>query len=254
VPQFSANLGFLWTGLPLADAIRAAKQAGFHAVECHFPYDFPASLIHKTLTENDIKMLGINTRRGNVDAGDNGLCALPDRVDEARSVIDQAIDYATAIECSAVHVMAGRAIGASAERAFVENLRYACIRASKHDITILIEPLNTKDAPGYFLSTTGQAIDIIEAVSTANIKLMLDLYHVELMEGALEDKIRDLMPHIGHIQFAGVPDRGPPDGGDIDFAPLFKLIDQLGYGRPLGAEYKPNGPTEQSLDWLKRYL
>jgi hydroxypyruvate isomerase len=254
VPQFSANLGFLWAELSLPDAIRAAKLAGFHAVECHFPYDVPASLVHKTLAENDIQMLGINTRRGNVDNGDNGLCALSHRVDEARCAIDQAIDYAAAIDCPAVHVMAGCAAGALAERTFVENLRYACIRASKHDITILIEPLNTKDAPGYFLSKTGQAIGIIETVSAANIKLMLDLYHVQLMEGALEDKIRDLMPHIGHIQFAGVPDRGPPDVGDIDFVPLFKLIDSLCYDRPLGAEYKPNGPTEQSLDWLKRYL
>lgn len=254
MPRFSANLGFLWTELSLPDAIKAAKLAGFHAVECHFPYDVPASLVQQTLAENDIKMIGINTRRGNVDNGDNGLCALPDRVDEARSVIDEAVDYAAAIDCPAVHVMAGCSIGALAERTFVENLRYACIRASQHNINILIEPLNTKDAPGYFLSKTGQAIDIIEAVNAANIKLMLDLYHVQLMEGALENKIRDLMPHIGHIQFADVPDRGPPDGGDIDFDPLFKLIDALGYARPLGAEYKPNGPTEQSLDWLKRYL
>ncbi|KPB01442.1 hydroxypyruvate isomerase family protein [Ahrensia marina] len=254
MPRFSANLGFLWTELPLPDAIRAAKLAGFHAVECHFPYDVPTSLVQRTLAENDIEMIGINTRRGNVDNGDNGLCALPDRVDEARSVIDQAIDYAAAIDCPTVHVMAGCAAGALAERTFVENLRYACIRASQHNITILIEPLNTKDAPGYFLSTTGQAVGILEAVSAANIKIMLDLYHVQLMEGALEDKIRNLMPYIGHIQFAGVPDRGPPDSGDIDFDPLFKLIDGLGYNRPLGAEYKPNGSTEQSLDWLKRYL
>lgn len=254
MPRFSANLGFLWAELSLPEAIAAAKAAGFDAVECHWPYDVPTELVRKALGDNDIQMLGINTRRGDITAGDNGLCALPDRVAEARSAIDEAVDYAAAIGCCAVHVMAGFSNGAAAEKAFIDNLQYACLRAEKHGITILIEPLNRFDAPDYFLSTTDHAMRIIEAVAKPNIKLMFDLYHVQLMEGDLENKIVNLLPHIGHIQFASVPDRGPPQKGEIDFAALFELIDSLGYKRPLGAEYKPNGPTEQTFEWLRPYL
>lgn len=249
MPRFSANLGFLWTELALPDTIHAAKLAGFDAVECHWPYDVPSEKVCRALNDTGLDMLGINTRKG--QTGDNGLCALPDRIDEARLAIDEAIDYAAAINCKSVHVMAGISSGPYAEVTFINNLKYACARAEKHDITILIEPLNRFDAPGYFLSTTDHALSLIKSVQSPNIKLMLDLYHVERMEGDLPNKIKSLLPHVGHIQFASVPDRGPPMGGAVDFAPLFKLIDSLGYTRPLGAEYKTKGATEPTLGWLK---
>ena len=249
--KFSANLGFLWTELFLPDAIRAAKAAGFDAVECHWPYDTPAVAVAAALEETGLQMLGLNTRRGHVAGGENGLAALPDRTSDARAAIDEAIAYANAIKCGSVHVMAGFASGALAQDTFVANLAYACAQAASHNITILIEPLNRYDAPGYFLTTTTQAIDLIGAVDAPNLKLMFDCYHVQLMEGDLSHKLSDLMPYIGHIQFASVPDRGPPDRGEVNYDHLFNVISALGYGAPLGAEYKPQRPTGETLAWLR---
>ena len=247
--KFSANLGFLWTELSLPDAIRAAKAAGFDAVECHWPYETSSADVLAALQETRITMLGLNTRRGNVDAGENGLAAVPDRVADARAAIDEAIAYAYAIGCKAVHVMAGFSSGADARDCFVANLIYACTQAAPHGITILIEPLNGYDAPDYFLTTTSQAIAIIEAVRAENLKLMFDCYHVQLMEGDLTHRLGSLLPFIGHIQFASVPDRGPPDQGEVNFAHIFGVIEGLGYSAPLGAEYKPQGPTGDTLAW-----
>lgn len=248
--KFSANLGFLWTDRSLPSAIHAAKKAGFDAVECHWPYDVPAVEVQAALQETGLAMLGLNTRRGNVKDGDNGLAALPGRSPEARAAIDEAIAYAVAVKAANVHVMAGFASGAAAEEVFVETLRYACAKAQSHGITILIEPLNSYDAPGYFLSMTDQALRIVDAVGTANLKLMFDCYHVQLMEGDLSNRIRRLLPHIGHIQFASVPDRGPPDHGEVSYPHIFDLLANLGYAAPLGAEYKPVGDTRSSLGWL----
>jgi len=251
--KFSANLGFLWTDRPLPDAIHAAKVAGFDAVECHWPYDVPPSDVVDALNETGLKMLGVNTRRGDVTAGDNGLSAIPGREIEARAAIDEAIIYATAIGVLNIHVMAGYANGAAAQQVFVKNLRYACQRAVLHNITILIEPLNKYDAPGYFLTTTAQAIDIINAVKEPNLKLMFDCYHVQLMEGDLTHRIETLLLHIGHIQFASVPDRGPPDAGEVNYAHVFDVIAGLGYSAPLGAEYKPKASTQESLSWIETF-
>lgn len=249
--KFSANLGFLWSELPLTDAIRAARKAGFDAVECHWPYDVPTADVDTALQETGLPMLGLNTRRGDVEAGDNGLAALPERVDEARAAIDEAITYAAAINCNAVHVMAGFAAGQAAHECFVQNLRYATKQAATHEITILIEPLNSYDAPGYFLNTTTQAVAIIEEINAPDLKLMFDCYHVQLMEGDLTNKLSALLPHIGHIQFAAAPGRGAPGQGEIAFSHIFAHIASLGYDRPLGAEYKPGGPTEPTLGWMQ---
>lgn len=247
---FSANLGFLWNDRSLPDAIRAAKQAGFDAVECHWPYETPAAEVKVALTETGLEMLGINTRRGDVSAKENGLSALPGREAEARAAIDEAVNYAAAIGARCVHVMAGFSSGPDAHAAFVANLAHACDRAADHGITILIEPLNHYDAPGYFLSTTGQASAIISAVGRDNLKLMFDCYHVQLMEGDVTNRLRKLEPVIGHIQFASVPDRGAPDHGELNFAHVFRVISDMGYAQPLGAEYKPVGETGDSLSWM----
>ena len=249
--KFSANLGFLWSDLPLPDAIRSAKQAGFDAVECHFPYDTPAEHVRAALAETGLPMLGLNTRRGNEAAGDNGLAALPDRVEEARAAIDEALAYAADIDAANIHVMAGIASGDAAHTTMVDNLRHACSVAEAQGQTILIEPLNSYDVPGYFLSTTSQAKAIIQEVGAANLKLMFDCYHVQLMEGDLSNKLRELQPIIGHIQFASVPDRGRPDRGEVDYRHIFNHLGDLGYDAPLGAEYRPDGETEASLGWMK---
>lgn len=251
MPQFSANLGFLFTELPLPDAIRAAARAGFAAVECHWPYDTPVDSVRAALAETGLPMLGLNTRRGDVAAGDNGLAAVPGREAEARAAIDEAIDYARAIDCGAVHVMAGFASGEAAEACFVANLRYAVERAAP-DVTVLIEPLNRFDAPGYFLSTSAQAVALIEAVASDRLKLMFDCYHIQIQEGDLTRRLDALRPLIGHIQFASVPDRGAPDHGEVNYPWLFRWLDGHGFDRPLGAEYKPTEaiPEDVVARWL----
>lgn len=249
--KFSANLGFLWSGLPLPAAIRAAKAAGFDAVECHWPYATASADVRSALDETGLPMLGLNTARGDVSAGENGLAALPGRLGDAHAAIDEAINYARAIGCKAVHVMAGFASGPEAHDTFVANLTYACAQAEPHGITILIEPLNRYDAPGYFLTTTTQAVHLIDTVGAPNLKLMFDCYHVQLMEGDLTHKLAELLPCIGHIQFASVPDRGPPDTGEVNYNHIFEVIGALGYDKPLGAEYKPDGSTDETLGWLR---
>ncbi len=245
---FSANLGFLWADLPLPDAIRAAKAAGFDAVECHWPYDTPAEDVAAALAETGLTMLGLNTLRGK--AGENGLAALPDREPEARAEIDRAVDYARRIGCGSVHVMAGFAEGDQAHQTFLGNLDYACRAARPHGITILIEPLNRYDAPGYFLKTSDQAASIIAAIPHDNLALMFDCYHLQIMEGDLTRRLAAHREIIGHVQIASVPDRGTPDHGELDYRHIMAVLRDLGWERPLGAEYKPQQPTDQTLGWL----
>lgn len=243
--QFSANLGFLWTDRPLPDAIHAAHAAGFAAVECHWPYETPAEEVRAALDASGLPMLGLNTIRGK--SGENGLAALPGREAEARAAIDQAIQYAEAVEARAIHVMAGFSDGAEAQAAFEANLSYA---AAQTDRTILIEPLNRHDAPGYFLKTTDQARAIIERVDVMNLKLMFDCYHVGRTEGDVITRLTELLPMIGHIQFASVPDRGAPDQGELNYAAIFSHIASLGWNAPLGAEFKPRAPGD-IFDWVE---
>ena len=243
--RFSANLGFLWTDRSLPDAIHAAHAAGFAAVECHWPYDTPAGDVRAALDATGLPMLGLNTLRGKT--GENGLAALPGREDEARAAIDQAIQYADAVDAQAVHVMAGFASGAEAQHTFDANLSYA---TTQTDRTILIEPLNQHDAPGYFLETTDQARDIIGRAGAPNLKLMFDCYHVGRTEGDVMTRIEALLPLIGHIQFASVPDRGAPDHGELNYAAIFDHIASLGWTAPLGAEFKPRDPDEPSR-WMQ---
>lgn len=249
MPRFSANLGFLWQDLPLPDAIHAAHRAGFDAVECHWPYDTDPGAVRAALLETGLPMLGLNTARG--DVGAFGLAALPGRRDEARASIDQALDYARAIDAQAVHVMAGKASGAAARAQFADNLSYACDRAD--GITILIEPLNPFDVPGYALTSTDQAAALIAGIGAPNLKLMFDCYHVGRAEGRVIERLTALAPVLGHIQFARVPDRGPPIGGDLDYAAVFAAVDALGWDRPLGAEYTVKGATEDTLGWMAQH-
>lgn len=248
--KFSANLGFLWNDRPLPDAIRAAHAAGFDAVECHWPYDTPPDQLRKALTETGLVMLGLNTRRGDVQGGENGLSALPNRQKDARAAIDQAVAYAAEINTPKIHVMAGFARGEAARQAFIENLTYACTLAAPLGISILIEPLNRHDAPGYFLQTTDQALAIIAEVGAPNLQLMFDCYHVQRNEGDVCTRLQSVLPHVGHIQFASSPDRGTPDQGELNYTHVFKLISELGWDAPLGAEYKSNLPTDDTLGWL----
>jgi hydroxypyruvate isomerase len=250
--KFSANLGFLWTDRPLPEAIRAAKKAGFDAVECHWPYNVAVEDTKAALDETGLPMIGLNTSRGNVSIGENGLSALPGREVEARAAIDEAIAYAKGVSAAAIHVMAGNSSGPRARRAFCENLAYACDRASGAT-RILIEPLNSYNAPGYFLSTVEQAADIIREVGRQNLRLMFDFYHAQIMGGDVTRRFESLLPLIGHVQVASVPDRGSPDHGELDYSFVLRRVGELGWTEPVGAEYLPeNGPVPD-MSWLSKY-
>jgi len=250
--KLSANLGFLWTELTLPDAIRAAKQAGFDAVECHWPYAVDTTDTKAALIETGLKMLGLNTQRGKPDQGDNGVAAIPGREAEAHGFIDEACAYAAAIDCGNIHVMAGFTDkGELAESTFRKNLAYASDVAAKNSQTILIEPLNSRDAPGYHLTNVESAIKTIEAVGSNNIKLMFDCYHIQIMQGDLIERLRHCLPYIGHIQIAAVPDRGEPDAGELSYKGIFKALEDMGYAGYIGAEYRPRLSTEAGLSWMK---
>jgi hydroxypyruvate isomerase len=250
--KFSANLGFLYTDLPLVDAINAAKTAGFDALECHFPYDTAPEIMRAALDDIGLRMLGMNTWPGDRAAGDFGLAALPDRRVDARAEIARAVDYAAAAGVEAVHVMAGRTDGGTAaEDCFRDNLNHACDLAAAHNIGILIEPINTRDVAHYHLSGTDHAERIIDALARPELKIMFDCYHMQIMQGDLAKTIERLMPKIGHIQIAAVPDRGEPDSGEVDYAWLMGHLAALGYDGYVGAEYRPRGTTEGGLGWMK---
>jgi hydroxypyruvate isomerase len=250
--KFSANLGFLWSGLPLPHAIRAAKAAGFDAAECHWPFDTPADATRAALEETGLSMLGLNTRRGDVAIGENGLAAIPGREADARAAIDEALAYAFAISAQAVHVMAGNSSGPRARHTFCENLAYAC-SAAGGALKILIEPLNHYNAPGYFLNNTAQAADIIREVAQPNLKLMFDCYHVQIMEGDVTRRFQSLLPLIGHVQIASVPDRGSPDHGELDYSFVLPRIAALGWTHPIGAEYLPADAAKPDVSWLNQH-
>ncbi|MEM6482426.1 MAG: TIM barrel protein [Pseudomonadota bacterium] len=250
---FSANLGFLWSDRPLPEAIHAARSAGFSAVECHWPYETPAETLREALQEASLPIVSLNTKRGHVEEGEFGLAALTGRQGESEHAIKEAIDYAALVSARAVHVMAGNAFGPDAHIVYVQNLRFAARVAAKRGIEVLIEPLNARDNPDYFLRTTEQAIRIIDEVAEDNVKLMFDCYHVGRTEGHVFDRLRAVFPYVGHIQFASIPDRGTPDHGRLDYRLLFEQIDELGWTRPLGAEYKTAGDTGASLGWMRSY-
>jgi len=253
--RLSANLGFLWTELDIPDAIHRAAKAGFQGVECHFPYAIDSKKVKTAMRETRLPMVGLNTQRGNVEDGDNGLSAVCGRESEARAYIDEAVEYAAAIGCANVHVMAGFTDqGEAAENTFCENLSYACQLAAKHKVQILIEPLNHFDAPGYHLNNMDSALKTIATVGQDNIKVMFDCYHLQIMQGDLTRLLQSHLSSIGHIQFAAVPDRGEPNLGEIHYPNLLAAIDTMGWDGYLGAEYKPrNGSTDDGLAWMNAY-
>ncbi|MCB1760593.1 MAG: TIM barrel protein [Gammaproteobacteria bacterium] len=254
MPKFSANLGFLWRELPLPQAIRAAAAAGFGAVECCWPYDADVDEVNAALNETGLRMLGLNTRPGINGEADFGVNALPGREEEARSYIDEAIAYATAVGCRNINLLAGRSGGgAAAEAAYRRNLAYASERAAPYGIGLLIEPINQRDAPGYHLRSLEQGLATLQAVGSRSLRLMFDCYHIQIMHGELTQRLRAALPYTGHIQIAAVPDRGEPDDGEIDYPALLAALDAMGWQGFIGAEYRPRSSTEAGLGWLDAY-
>lgn len=248
--KFSANLGFLWKQQPLVEQIKLAAIAGFDAVECHFPYDTPWQDTKAAMDAAGFEMIGLNTVRGPAESGGFGLLAIVGKEDEARETIDQAIEYAANIGTKNIHVMAGTATGDAARACFVTNLKYATAKADALGITILLEPLNPKDAPGYFMNSMDLAMSIIAETDADNLKVMFDCYHIALIHGDIIEQYKKFTPIIGHIQIAGVPDRMEPDHGDVDYQILLRELDALGYQGTFGAEYNPRGAVEDGLGWM----
>ncbi len=247
----SANIGFLWEDRPLPDRIDAAGKAGFDAVECHFPYDYETSVIEAALQRNELPMVGINTALG--PQGCFGLAALPGQEARARQLIDQAIDYAVAINAAHINVVAGLTDGDdAAEQVYRDNLCYACQKAAEHSKTIVIEPLNPRSVPNYHFNTVEQAVNTIDAVGAGNLKLMFDFFHAQIVQGDLETLIKDYADYFGHVQISAVHDRGEPDYGEINYAYVLSVLEAVGYNGYIGAEYKPrSGNVESGLDWVK---
>lgn len=252
--RFSANLGFLWPERPLLDKIDAAARAGFKAVELHWPYDTPATEVRSRCAEHGIRLLGVNTVRGNVAAGENGLGALKGRETEFQAAVDQSIRFCVEAGGTAIHCMAGRVDPEDrthARKVFVQNLREASAKAEPHGLTILLEPLNTRDAPGYFYSTAAEGATVIEEADRPNIKLMFDAYHVGVSEHDVVAKLERYFPIVGHVQIAAVPSRAEPDEGIYDFRAFFAALERLGYDGWIGAEYKPRASTDEGLGWVE---
>lgn len=249
--RFSANLGFLFTDRPLPDAVRAAKAAGFEAVELHWPYETPAADLRAALDETGLPLLSLNTAKGG--EGEFGLCALPGREPEARAAIDQALSYAAEAGAGAVHAMAGKATGQAARETLLKNLAYAADAAAAQNATILIEPLNPFDAPGFHYVTSQDALDVLDALDRPNVKLLFDVYHRQRVEGDLLGRFKAQARRIGHVQIAAAPDRGEPDQGEIDYGWLIPQIEAAGYEGFIGAEYKPRSSVEAGLGWLARF-
>lgn len=258
MPRFSANLSFLYTELPFLERFAAAAHDGFRAVEFGFGYEFPATEIVTRLAASGLEQVLINAPPGNLTAGERGLGALTGREEDFARSVATALEYAVTLRCPRVHLMAGvlpdrqsQIERAHARRTFVNNLRSATGEASRRGIALTIEPINPRDIPGYFLNTQAEAHSIREEIGAANLSVQMDLYHAQIVEGDLSEKLRRWLPHIGHIQIAGVPGRHEPDEGEVDYRHLFRLLDELGYEGWVGCEYRPRNGTSAGLGWMK---
>lgn len=252
MPKFAANLTMLYTEVPFLERFAAAADGGFDAVEFLFPYDFEKDRVADVLKAHGLQLVLHNLQAGDWAAGERGIACHPDRIDEFRAGVAKAIDYATALGCPRVNCLAGIAPrDADAARAtLVGNLRFAAAELQAGGIELLLEPVNTRDVPGFFVTRTAQALAILDEVGSDNVKLQYDIYHAQVMEGDLMPTIEANLGRIGHLQVADNPGRHEPGTGEINFPYLFRRLDELGYAGWIGCEYKPATATAAGLDWI----
>ena len=270
MPRFAANLNWLYAELPFHQRFEAAARDGFKAIELMSPYAWPAAELKALLAAHDLQLVLLNTPPGGTDAASieaawaspkKGTACLPGHEAEFAAGLALALGYAQALACPRIHVMAGvlpeGADRQAAHAVYAGNLRHAAAQAVRTGVEVLIEPINTRDIPGYFLSRQDQAHAILDEVSEVNLKVQMDLYHCQVAEGDLAMKLRRYIPtgRVGHLQIAGAPGRNEPDAGEINYPYLFALLDELGYGGWVGCEYKPvrglaSGATPDGLGWL----
>ncbi|MFJ3991249.1 2-oxo-tetronate isomerase [Streptomyces sp. NPDC090032] len=262
MPRFAANLSMMYTEHPFLDRFAAASADGFEAVEYLFPYAYDAAELRRRLDDHGLRQVLFNAPPGDWDSGERGLAALTGREAETRSGIDRALEYAAALECAQVHTMAGL-VGpdttpAEADRhrdTYLANLTWAAGRAAAAGVDILVEPINRRDMPGYFLTRQAEAHAVVQEVGAPNLKVQLDLYHCQIVEGDLTTTLHRDVPtgRVGHLQIAGVPDRHEPDGGELNIRHLFDVIDELSFDGWIGCEYHPRAGTSEGLGWLNDY-
>lgn len=259
MPRLAANLTMMFTDLPFLDRFDAAAAAGFKAVECIAPYVAPALTVRERLEALGLEMALFNMPAGDWAAGERGFAADPARRQAFRDSIDLAREYAQATGVRTLHLMAGK-IAPDDDRAdwtatLVENVRLAADLLAADGVTVVLEPINTRiDVPGYFYDTSAAVLAVMDAVQRPNVKLLYDIYHMQVMEGDLARTLERLMPRIGHIQIADNPGRGEPGTGEINYPWLLSRLDALGYAGWVGCEYRPVGDTTAGLGWAKAYL
>jgi hydroxypyruvate isomerase len=255
MPQFAANLTMLFNEVPFLDRFEHAARAGFDAVEFLFPYAYPAQEIKKRLDANGLRLVLHNLPAGDWDAGERGIGCLPERADEFRDGVLRAIEYASALGVKQLNCLAGKAPAGADEallrKTFVANLRHAAGALKKAGIRLLIEPINTHDIPGFYLSRSAQALSIIDEVDSDNLFLQYDIYHAQRMEGELAATLEKHLARIVHVQLADNPGRHEPGTGEINYPFLFAHLDRIGYRGHVGCEYKPATTTEAGLGWIK---
>jgi len=261
MPRFCANLTFLFTEVPFLARFGEAAHAGFRAVEFAFAYEYRLQELVAEQRAHRLEVALINAPPGDFESGERGLASLPEREHDFAASIANALRYAQALSCSRIHVMAGvlpqGADDAERERrlrTYVRNLRFAAGEAAGQGATIMIEPINPRDMPRYLISTQAHAHALREEIGARNVKVQMDFYHAQIVEGDLTSKLRQWLPHIGHVQVAGVPDRHEPDIGEVNYSYIFKTLDDLKYDGFVGCEYRPANGTAAGLTWLYRLL
>lgn len=256
MPRFAANLSMMFNELPFLDRFAAAREAGFEAVEFLFPYDHAATEVAERLRAANLTQALFNMPPGDWAGGERGLACLPDRTDEFREGVERALDYAAALRCQRLHMMAGmRPASLARDTAFatyLTNLDWAAERCAGQGVRVLIEPINPIDMPGYFLDSFELGAAIVRALPA--VGLQFDIYHCQMMAGRIGDRIAELLPHVAHIQLADVPGRHEPGTGEIGWDHLFARIDALGYRGWIGCEYRPKADTSAGLGWVRRYM
>lgn len=234
----------------------AAAKAGFDAVEFLFPYEYAPAEVSQWLKENNLKNVLFNLPPGDWAAGERGIAALPGREEEFRAGVAKAIEYALDLETPQLHMMAGLIPAGSdfnlCRKTYLGNMKFAAQELVKHQLDLLLEPINTRDMPGYFLNTQAQAHELRSECGEANVKVQMDFYHAQIMEGELTMTFKKYFNDIGHIQIASVPGRNEPDDGEVNYSYIFKLLDDMGYRGWVGCEYRPKGKTEDGLGWFRQ--
>jgi hydroxypyruvate isomerase len=249
MPKFAANLSFMFNEWAFLDRFAAASDAGFSAVEYLFPFEYPAEEIARRLEKHGLRQVLFNMRAGDWAAGERGLAALPGRRADLEASVEEALRYAEVLKVGQLHLMAGlsSAKDAKAATAYRDSLKIACEKAAREKVTVLIEPINGRDMPGYFLNDFNLAAGLIEELNIDNLKLQFDIYHRQIVHGDVTVALEKLMPMIRHIQIASVPKRNEPGTGELDDRRIFALLDSLGYGGYVGCEYRPAGKTLDGL-------